>query len=704
MRLNKRALLGGPERRASKRLVSQQEKAHWGDDLRHYQSELEIQNKALRFSQSAAEAAYERFVTLFSNVPLALLVVDERGQILQNNAHALALLRPFESDPPLTYFLPLITPPDIAKVQNGFIEANRQGACELSEISLHAGMNRELTGDLHIARLDNHDEGCVQFICAIVDQSPLLLQRSALQSSAEALQQRHAQLQQSQSRLAAIIDASLDAIIATDSAHLITVFNPAAKTLFGYSRDLALGKPVALLLPDISSALKRAGVGSQIHLGEMVARNRQGHAICVDVRLSVEHHDCGDAATFFVHDLTAVKETEARRTALEEQLREAQKMQAIGTLAGGIAHDFNNIIGAILGNLSLAQQDAQLNPHVMTSLREIEKAGRRARDLVRQILAFSRNEKPHRLPLHLSVIIQDAVRLFRVGLPPNITLETSTDKVLPPVMADATQIEQVLFNLLTNAMHAIGPQNGNIRVALTVDKRSTDDGLSSHNQDVVLSVTDTGCGMDAATRERIFEPFFTTKSVGQGTGLGLSVVHGIMQTHNGKIEVNSQPDRGTCFSLYFPPTALNVLGRPTDSPVSSHAPGQGQRVMVVDDDETQLFLVRRVLSRKGYQVLAFSDPKQALQLFAQDSMFAQDPNQCDALITDFNMPGFSGVELLRSVRKLRPALPMALASGYITPEIERDALAAGARLLINKPNDVTELCDAVAHLLEMPKN
>ncbi len=700
-RPGKQILLGGPQRRAAKRQGTTARRSLF-DDVRRYQSELEIQNKALRFSQGAAEAAYERFVTLFSHVPLALMVVDERGQIAQNNARALALLRPLESDPPLTYFAPLVAATDASKVHDGFLQALHQGTAELSEISLRAGADRWITGDLHVARLDHDDQRGVEFICAIVDQSTLLMQRSALQAGADALQQRHSQLQQSRGQLAAIIDASLDAIIATDDGQRITVYNPAAQTLFGYPPDQALGKPVTQLLPDLVVALGQAPTGSPQHLGEMTARNCRGEAVCVDVRVALEHQANGRVATLFVHDLTATKASEAQHTALEAQLREAQKMQAIGTLAGGIAHDFNNIIGAILGNLTLAQQDAQLNPQAMTSLREIEKAGRRARDLVRQILTFSRNEKPHRVPLYLADVVQEAVRLFRVGLPPNVTLETATDKALPLIMADATQIEQVLFNLLTNAMHAIGTRPGRIRVALTVDKRAPDVGSSTLDKDVVLSVTDTGCGIDAALQERIFEPFFTTKPVGQGTGLGLSVVHGIVQTHGGRVEVDSQPGRGTCFVLYFPPTPVTASARPTVVPTSTRAAGRGQRVMVVDDDETQLFLVRRVLSRKGYQVLAFSDPKQAVQLFAQDSMFAQDPNQCDALITDFNMPGFSGVDLLRSVRKLRPALPMALASGYITPEIERDALAAGARLLIHKPNDVAELCDAVARLLELP--
>jgi len=692
VKANGRSLLGGPQRRALGRKAALPH-SRLVEDLRHYQSELEIRNKALRFSQTAAEAAYERFVTLFSGVPLALMVVDDQSQILQNNARALALLRPEETDPPLTYFLPLIAEADAGRVQAGFVKAREDGICELAEVSMQAGLDRFLFGDLHIARLDSTELDCVQFICAIVDQSPLIAQRSALQSSADALQLRNEQLLQSRSRLAAIIDASLDPIVSTDTAQRITVFNPAAQALFGYAHAQILGQPVALLLPDAGAALTQTNTRAPVQLGEMTARNYRGEPVAVEVSLSLEHQPDGASATFFVHDLTTRKKMEFHRSTLERQLRESQKMQAIGTLAGGIAHDFNNIIGAILGNLALAKQDALDNPQVTTSLHEIEKASRRARDLVRQILTFSRNEKPHRIALSLPDVVQETVRLFQVSLPPNVTLSSTIDENMPPVLADPTQIEQVLLNLLTNALHAIGQKAGNIWVALTCHEAWPENAVPYPEDPVVLRVTDTGCGMDAATQERIFEPFFTTKPVGQGTGLGLSVVHGIMQAHNGKVIIESQPGQGTCFTLYFAQTSRPSVGSAATLSVSESPRGDGQRVMVVDDDEAQLFLVKRLLSRHGYRVIAYTDARAAI------ASLTHAPSECDVLITDFNMPGFSGVDLLRAVHAVRPDLPTALASGYVTPEIECDALAAGARALIHKPNDADELCRVVAALL-----
>lgn len=688
--------LGGPDRQAnvsanglsSVRLV---------DNLRHYQAELEIQNKALRFSQAAAEGAYERFVTLFSNVPLALMVVDESGQILENNARALSLLRPVESDPPLTYLFPFIKVDFLDKVHQGFATAYAQGVCEINEMQFTGGTNGTLTGDLHIARIDNAPADVVTYICAIIDQGPLLSQRSALQASTYTLKQRNDELWQSQTRLAAIINSSLDAIICVDQKQHIIVFNPSAATLFSCPQELALGKPLDEFLPAAVIALSSNGHSNHAQLGEMKGITREGKTVPLDVSLSFEHHPDGNIVTLFVHDLTAQKKLEAHRTALESQLRESQKMQAIGTMAGGIAHDFNNIISAILGNVELAKQDAAGNTAANTSLTEIDKAGRRARDLVRQILTFSRNEPQRRVSLQLADVIHETVLLVKVTLPPQVSLQVFIDPATAPVMADATQMEQVLLNLCTNAIHALGEQGGNILVSLSNadnwPELSQEEASDKLGKPVLLTVSDTGCGMDEATLEHVFEPFFTTKPVGKGTGLGLSVVHGIMRAHAGQIQIKSTLGKGSDFRLYFPAADLRVPQAAIAPAGPTGSMGSSQRVMYVDDDEALVFLVKRLLTRRGYQVITFTDPRAAVESLRVN------PLQCDLLVTDFNMPGYSGVELLRAVRIIRPTLPVALASGYVTPDIERDALAAGARALIHKPNDVDELCDTVQRLL-----
>jgi CheY-like chemotaxis protein/anti-sigma regulatory factor (Ser/Thr protein kinase) len=330
------------------------------------------------------------------------------------------------------------------------------------------------------------------------------------------------------------------------------------------------------------------------------------------------------------------------------------------------------------------------------SLAEIEKAGRRGRDLVRQILTFSRNEPPRRRPLHLAEVVQESMRLMKVTLPPAVDLQLNLLDT-PPVLADATQVEQALINLCTNAVHALGGAPGVVNITLTSvmpDKRECQRLGLSAGRYVILAVRDTGSGMDAETVQRIFEPFFTTKPVGQGTGLGLAVVHGVMRAHLGAVDVRSRLGEGSEFTLYFPAASSQATVTAAEPARMQTVMGFGQHVMYVDDDQALAFLVDRVLSRRGFKISVYTDPLAAL------AALREQPQAYDLLITDYNMPGYSGVSLLQEARRIRPKLPMALTSGYVTPEIEVQAMAAGARALILKPNDVSELCDTVQRLIQ----
>jgi PAS domain S-box-containing protein len=664
-------------------------------DLHQYQAELEIQNKALRYSQVAAEGASERFLTLFSNVPLALMVVDEDGLVLESNAMALRLFRPQEHDAPLNFLFPLVIREQRAKVTHAFTAAIATGTSETTEVVFSFGANTLFTGDLHIARIENTQDELAHFICAIIDQGPLLTQRHALQAGAAELQERNEELELSKNRLAAIINSSLDAIIGVDKDHRITLFNPTAAALFQCPSNEAMGSPLTRFLPDAMESLSYAALTTHAQLGELTGLTQSGNSIAIEISVSFERHPDGDTTTIFARDLTARKKVEAHRNALESQLRESQKMQAVGTMAGGIAHDFNNIISAILGNAELARQDAGPDSPALISLTEIDRAGRRARDLVRQILTFSRNESPERIPIQLADVVQETVRLLKVALPPTVEMLMAIDPKTLLVLADATQMEQALLNLCTNAIHAIGNQRGTIRIELgnnaeigDVERRS---GVRAKH--VKLTVRDTGCGIDAATLERVFEPFFTTKPVGQGTGLGLAVVHGVMRTHMGTVDVQSTPGVGSAFTLYFPVAEGACPPAPPELVKPSDIQGMGKRVMYVDDDEALVFLVKRALTRKGFEVTTFTDPRVAV------ATLRNQPMAFDLVVTDYNMPGYSGLELLREARLIRPELPIALASGYVTAEIEQNALAEGARALIYKPNDVDEMCETLQRLL-----
>ncbi|WP_159914876.1 PAS domain-containing sensor histidine kinase [Pantoea sp. 18069] len=676
-------------------------------ELRNYQHELEIQNKVLDYSQAVAESASERFEALFASIPLPLLVLDEHDMVIQANAMAHNAFQPTERDRILVSFMPLVSEAHADRVCEAFMEARERGGSEVHEVVFTISDEVHLCGDLHIACIEipqKKGPPIAQFLCAVVDQGPLLAERLTLQ-------ERNKQLFASERRLESVINSSLDAILCVDNAQRITVFNPTAAALFTCAAEDALGSPLERFLPDAASALEFAALTTQAVLGEMEARTASGKQLAVEVSLAFEQHGGGETTTtVFARDLSSRKKAEAHRSELEAQLRESHKMQAVGTMAGGIAHDFNNIVGAILGNVELARADCPEGSTLLESLLEIEKAGRRARDLVRQILTFSRNEPPKRCAVQAAEVIRDTERLLRVTLPPAIALHSHIAPQLPALLADATQVEQALFNLTTNAVHAIGDARGMVQVTASLalaDQRLSDRlGLPLANY-VALSVQDNGPGIDAATLQRIFEPFFTTKPVGQGTGLGLAVVHGVMRTHGGAVDVTSTLGEGSRFTLYFPVAsgsapviAAPIARRPAlDAPPADGAAPDGaprRHVMYVDDDQALVFLVQRLLRRRGYDVSGFTDPREAM------AALEAAPAHYDLLVTDYNMPGFCGVDLVRAALATRPGLPVALASGYVTTEIEAEALAAGARALIHKPNDVEELCTTVDQLMNQP--
>jgi PAS domain S-box-containing protein len=674
------------------------------NELRNYQFELETQNKVLRFSQAAAESASERFEALFASVPLALMVIDEHDMVVQANSMAHRSFQPTESDPHLISLMPFVSPSDVDRVRRAFTAARSQGRSDTSEVVFNIGENGRMTGDLHIACIETQQGTLLplrQYLCAVIDQGPLIAER-------QTLQQRNEQLHASERRLEAIINSALDAIICVDQHHRITVFNPTAAALFQCTTHDALGSTLERFLPDVAQALQLKHLTTQAVLGEMTARTASGRTLAVEVSISFERHSEGETITVFARDLTGRKKAEQRRNELEAQLRESHKMQAIGTMAGGIAHDFNNILSAILGNVELAKADAlaqDAQSPILESLREIEKAGRRARDLVRQILTFSRNEPLQRGAVHMAEVMHDTERLLRVTLPPAIDLQVRAPEHLPPVLADVTQIEQALLNLCTNAVHAIGDKRGTVLMQALLVEPTPDLcerlGLPPGPY-VALEVSDSGPGMDSATLSRIFEPFFTTKPVGQGTGLGLPVVHGVMRTHGGAIDVYSTPGQGTRFTLYFPTVLVAhqaqiaqapVPNPPVPQPATPARAHTTHHVMYVDDDQALVFLVQRLLRRRGYEVSGFTDPHEAT------AALRAEPQRYDLLVTDYNMPGYSGVDVLQAAREIRADLPVALASGYVTAEIEQAALAAGARALIHKPNDVEELCTTVDQLI-----
>ena len=407
-------------------------------------------------------------------------------------------------------------------------------------------------------------------------------------------------------------------------------------------------------------------------------------------------------------DITERKHAEAAHEQLASQLRESQKMEAIGTLAGGIAHDFNNALATILGNVELARQDVSTNSLALESLEEIRKAGSRTRDLVQQILSFSRKQPIERKQTELVPLIEESARLLRATLPARLTLEVQCDADVPAVFVDASQIQQVLINLATNAMQAAHGSTGQIDIR--VDTVMLDGVLAETHPAIAamyakhpgravrIAVSDDGAGMDDATRARVFDPFFTTKPVGEGTGLGLSVVHGIVHGHEGAITVDSVLGKGTTFALYLPAADPKVSpsAQELDESAGITAPtlslDGGKHILYIDDDESMLFLVQRLLERRGFRVSGYADQFSALNALRAD------PVGFDLVVTDYNMPGMSGLDVAREVRAIRADLPVAIASGFIDEALRAQAAGAGVRELIFKAAAAEDVCEAFARL------
>jgi signal transduction histidine kinase/CheY-like chemotaxis protein len=385
------------------------------------------------------------------------------------------------------------------------------------------------------------------------------------------------------------------------------------------------------------------------------------------------------------------------RRSLEAQLRESQRIESIGTLAGGIAHDFNNILAGILGNVALAREDVGAGHPAQKSLEQIRKASTRARDLVQQILAFGRRQ-PHALVNQpLQPLVAEAMALLRSTLPASVALECAMVNEPLHAMADATQIQQVLMNLCTNAWHALQGRPGRVLVALEpfdVDAQTTRTGTDLlAGRYAHLWVQDTGSGMDAATRARIFEPFFTTKPMGQGTGLGLSVVHGIVAAHHGAIRVDSAPGEGTTVHLYLPATDPEPVSPPPPGTEPGALQGTGQHVLYIDDDDVIVLMVERLLVQAGYRVTLFTDGREAV------AAVLAEPLAFDLVVSDFNMPGFTGMDVARAVAVIRPDLPVVISSGYISEDLQMQANAAGVRSLIQKQNTLEDLARVVRGIL-----
>ena len=396
-----------------------------------------------------------------------------------------------------------------------------------------------------------------------------------------------------------------------------------------------------------------------------------------------------------VHDMSEIRKTEEEKARLEAQLRQAQKMEAIGTLSGGIAHDFNNLLVALLGNTELALLDVSPGTSINKYLEQIRKASLRAKDLVQQILAFSRKTEETRRPLRMTLIVDEALRMLRASLPTTIEIRKRFELSGDVINADPTQINQIMINLCTNAAQAM-KDGGIIEIHLNeVFLRS--ESILSHSKlipgtYIKLSVIDTGEGIDPETMGRIFDPYFTTKEKESGTGLGLTVVHGIVNSLGGGIDVQSELGKGTVFDIYFLKADENEIE--IDTPDDSVIPTGKERILLVDDEESIIDIGSEILERLGYRVTTYMRSEEALHRFHKD------PKAFDLVITDMTMPKMTGDRLARELLKIRPELPIVICTGFSERITEEEAKDMGIKAFAMKPLSVKNLARTVRNVLD----
>ncbi|OPY64211.1 MAG: Blue-light-activated protein [Syntrophorhabdaceae bacterium PtaU1.Bin034] len=495
-------------------------------------------------------------------------------------------------------------------------------------------------------------------------------------------------------RLAIAVEAVAEGvgIFATDGT--ILYVNPGYLRMTGYEKRELVGRNVNVFRNDYHSdrfyhSILQTVLSGETWAGRVAITRKDGSFFENDITISPVRDSSGVVMNYAV---VARDVTEKLR--LEEQLRQAQKMEALGTLAGGIAHDFNNILAAIIGFAELLQDRARKDTEEQRSLQSIVDAGLRGRDLVRQMLTFSRKVKQERKPLQLADIIRETTGLLRASIPSTIDIRLEAENEGGYVMGDAVQLQQVLMNLCTNAAHAMQERGGILTIGLKhvrVDRGEWLDSELNSGRYMKLSVTDTGHGMTKHIAERIFDPFFTTKKTGEGTGLGLSVVHGIVKSHNGAITVESRPGKGSIFNVYFP---LFQAVPPEQGEIREEVPRGRANVLLIDDEESLIKVGRNMLERLGYSVTASRSSAQAL------SLFASNPRAFDVVITDQTMPDLTGLDLATRFIALRPDIPIVLVTGFSHLVDSEKAKAAGIKAFLMKPVTRGEMARTVSEVLE----
>jgi len=496
-------------------------------------------------------------------------------------------------------------------------------------------------------------------------------------------------LRESEERFRLLTQASFEGIVIHDKGKILLA-NDRYYELFGYEPHELAGKDAISLTatPDSVRRIRECIAEGNPGPYEVTGKKKDGTIFPMEIWSRMFRYQAQTARMAAIRDITEKKK-------LEGELHHVLKMESIGTLAGGIAHDFNNIVGIILGNAELAMDDVpEWNP-ARHNLEEILTASRRAKDVVRQLLSFARKTKLEKKPTNILPIVKDSLKLLRSSIPTSIELRQNMAKNVDTILADPTQINQVLINLCTNADHAM-PDGGVIVV--TLKNVELDEEAAAQYTDlnpgryVNLVVSDTGHGISLEEFDRIFDPYFTTKELGKGTGMGLAVVHGIVKGHNGLITVESELGKGTTFNIFFPAVEKEAM---VETETGEELPSGDERILFIDDEESLVKMGHQILERLGYKVETTISPIEALELFRSK------PDQFDLVITDLTMPKMTGDKLVKEILNIRPDIPIILCTGFSEKIDEKKANAIGASDYIEKPLDKRDFAFNIRKVLDI---
>ncbi len=662
-------------------------------ELNVHQTELILQNEELRESQNELAKVTHEYESLYHEAPCGYITLTSKGIISKINRTALNLLEDQRIKPGISSFGEFIESgwDDLyyAALKNAGISNLKQSL----ELKLKPGKGKLVWIQTEIEAITNDENQVLQWRLVFVDITKKKIAESALQDSQE--------------RFKTLFDNAPIAYQSLDEEGRFIEVNDSWLATLGYEREEVLGKNFSEFLhPEMKDHFKEnfpkfKAVGEILGV-EFEMLKKDGSIIIVSFNGKIGKNTIGEfkQTHCVLSDITAQKKIEKTAKQLENNLQQNRKLEAIGVLAGGIAHDFNNILYPIIGFSELTLNELSENDPLRENIEEIIQGSKRAAELVRQILNFSSQKQKPLEPIAVQGIIKEAIKFLRSSIPSNIEIyqEISPEPIY--ILSDPIQLYEIAMNLSTNAYHAMEEKGGLLSIVVKeVDIADEIDATSEKKSGRYCQITvkDTGVGIPPEYGDKIFDPYFTTKEIGQGSGLGLSVVHGIVKEHKGEITVKSRPGK-TQFDIYFP-----IIDSPEkkEEIKEEYVESVGnERILFVDDEPQIVKLVKRSLDRLGYQTTGITSSVSALEKFKIN------PDQFDIVITDVTMPGIMGTDLIKNVRQIRPDIPTILCTGFSTKVNDEMLSSLQVNELLIKPISIEELSSKIRHLLEQspPEN